>query len=338
MQPRILGLDIVRSLAILFVIAGHFTAVNTPFGSSEFGGFSMFFQLATKTLFYIGVPLFLILTGYLNSNKRISKDYFNGGLRVIVSYVLFSIITILFRKYYINEDVSWLQWGHKVLNFSAIPYAWYIEMWIGLFLLTPFLNIMYHNIPTQKQKLLLIGILFVLTAVPFFVNRDNIHVVPDFWRRIYPLLFFFLGLYINEYKPVINKKIAWSIITGICLINPLYLILSSQNEVKHVLGSHFSVFGVILACSFFLAVYKADVKRGSFRKIITKISILSLDVYLCCWIFDQLVYPYFINHFYINQSQFGIYSIIIVPIVFILSFIFSLVIDFLKKKVIALFN
>lgn len=30
-KPRIVGLDLIRSLAILFVIGGHFFVLNTPF-------------------------------------------------------------------------------------------------------------------------------------------------------------------------------------------------------------------------------------------------------------------------------------------------------------------
>lgn len=41
-QNRIIGLDLVRSCAILFVIAGHFFVLNTPFKNTDFGGFSMF--------------------------------------------------------------------------------------------------------------------------------------------------------------------------------------------------------------------------------------------------------------------------------------------------------
>lgn len=36
-QNRIIGLDLVRSCAILFVIAGHFFVLNTPFKNTDFG-------------------------------------------------------------------------------------------------------------------------------------------------------------------------------------------------------------------------------------------------------------------------------------------------------------
>ena len=81
-QSRIIGLDLLRSCAILFVIAGHFFALNTPFKSTIFEGFSMFLQALIFPLFLTGVPLFLMLTGYLNTNKTVSKQYYKGCIRV----------------------------------------------------------------------------------------------------------------------------------------------------------------------------------------------------------------------------------------------------------------
>ena len=94
-QTRNVGLDIIRSFAILFVIAGHFL-MNTSFNSSIFEGGALFIQAVAKMLFIIGVPLFILLTGYLNTNKSINKKYYKGGVRVIISYLLFSLITIIF--------------------------------------------------------------------------------------------------------------------------------------------------------------------------------------------------------------------------------------------------
>ena len=105
-QNRIIGLDLVRSCAILFVIAGHFFVLNTPFKNTDFGGFSMFLQAMSIPLFMTGVPLFLLLTGYLNANKTVSKRYYKGCIRVLASYFLFSLLTILFRKYYLQEDLG----------------------------------------------------------------------------------------------------------------------------------------------------------------------------------------------------------------------------------------
>ena len=172
----------------------------------------MFLQAMSIPLFMTGVPLFLLLTGYLNINKTVSKRYYKGCIRVLASYFLFSLLTILFRKYYLQEDLTWAKWILKIFDFSAIPYAWYIEMWIGLFLLTPFLNMLYKAIPTRWQKQILILTLYAMTALPDLLNRYGLHLVPGFWASCYPLTFFFAGSYIHEYKPRFESWKLWIVI------------------------------------------------------------------------------------------------------------------------------
>lgn len=331
-QTRIIGLDLIRSFAILFVIAGHFFVLNTPFRSTTFDGISMFIQALFNPLFQTGVPLFLLLTGYLNSNKIVSKRYYKGCVRVLVAYLFFSIITILFRKYYLHEDLSWLKWILKIFDFSAIPYAWYIEMWIGLFLLTPFLNMMYKAIPTQRQKQILILTLYVMTALPDLFNRYGLHLAPGFWASCYPLTFFFAGSYIHEYRPRVDSWKLWLIMLLLCMINPVFNVLFVHNHTLiQVAGGPWGVFGTVVAIAFFLLFYQTDFKSPVLRKSLTKISLLSLDMYLCCYIFDALVYPYFMERYFVNQSQFGIYFFIIVPILFAGSFVMAWAKDILFR-------
>ena len=330
-QTRIIGLDLIRSFAILFVISGHFW-LNTPFKNTIFEGTALFIQSIFRMFFGIGVPLFLLLTGYLNTNKTISKRYYKGCIRVLVAYLFFSIITILFRKYYLHEDLSWLKWILKIFDFSAIPYAWYIEMWIGLFLLIPFLNMMYKAIPTQRQKQILILTLYVMTALPDLFNRYGLHLVPGFWASCYPLTFFFAGSYIHEYRPRVDSWKLWLTMLLLCMINPVFNVLFVHNHTLiQVAGGPWGVFGTVVAIAFFLLFYQTDFRSPVLRKSLTKISLLSLDMYLCCCIFDALVYPYFMERYFVNQSQFGIYFFIIVPILFAGSFVMAWVKDTLFR-------
>lgn len=110
----------------------------------------------------------------------------------------------------------------------------------------------------------------------------------------------------------------------LCLINPVFNTLFVQNHTLiQIAGGPWGVFGTIIAVAFFLLFYQTDFQSPILRKSLTKISLLSLDMYLCCYLFDALVYPYFIKHYFVSQSQFGIYFFIIVPILFIGSFLLS---------------
>lgn len=322
---RLAGLDIIRCFSIFSVIAGHFFVLNTPFRETIFDASGMLEQGLVYLLFNAtGVPLFIMMTGYLNAHKvECNRKYYKGMGRVLISYLLFSIITILFRKYYLHEDFSWIQWGLKILDFSAIPYGWYIEMWIGLYLLTPFLNLLYKAIPTQKQKLILLVTLYTLTALPDLLNRYGLHLVPGFWQSVFPLTYFFIGSYIREYEPELKgKKIVVAIIAilAICAINPVFTMLfAKEHTMIQIAGGSNGVFGTIVAVLTFILLYKIDIRNVWTKKVLTRISLLSLDMYLCCYIFDKIFYPYFIDRYFVDQAQFGIYFFVIVPLVFVAS-------------------
>ena len=337
---RLAGLDIIRCFAIFSVIAGHFFVLNTPFRETIFDASGMLGQGLVYLLFNAtGVPLFIMMTGYLNAHKvECNRKYYKGMGRVLISYLLFSIITILFRKYYLHEDFSWIQWGLKILDFSAIPYGWYIEMWIGLYLLTPFLNLLYKAIPTQKQKLILLVTLYTLTALPDLLNRYGLHLVPGFWQSVFPLTYFFIGSYIREYEPELKgKKIVVAIIAilVICAINPVFnLLFVKEHTMIQIAGGSNGVFGTIVAVLTFILLDKIDIWNVWSKNVLVRISLLSLDMYLCCYIFDRIFYPYFIERYFINQTQFGVYFFVIIPLVFVA----SLAMAWLKERLFLLFS
>lgn len=324
---RIAGLDVIRVVAIFSVIAGHFFVLNTPFRDTAFDVHGMFLQGMSYLLFIsTGVPLFIMMTGFLNAHKvECNWKYYRGGIRVIITYLFFSVVTILFRKFWLEEDLSWIKWGLKILDFSAIPYGWYIEMWIGLYLLTPFLNLMYRAIPTKRQKQTLLVTLFVLTALPDLLNRYGFHLVPGFWQEVYPLTFFFIESYIREYEQGLTGKKVWgaiAVIILVCAINPIFNMLFVKNHTMiQIVGGSNGVFGTIIAVLMFLLLYKVDIKNHVTTAVLKRVSLLSLDMYLCCYIFDRIFYPYFLDRYFVNQSQFGKYFFIIVPLVFFSSLI-----------------
>lgn len=320
---RSIGLDMVRCCAILFVISGHFF-LNTPFLNAEFSGASMHLQALFRKLFGAGVPLFIMLTGYLNAGKTPTRSYFLGGRRVLTAYLFFSAITIFFRQFCLHEALSLPRWILKILDFSAIPYGWYIEMWIGLFLLTPFLNIAYNGIRRQRDKLLLLAILYAMTALPDLFNRYGMHLVPGYWQSCYPLMFYFAGRYIREYRPTFRPVTLLAAMLACCLVDPLFnSLFVGSRPLLQVAGGYYGILGTIIAIAFFLLVYQVDFRNATLARILARISLLSLDMYLCSYIFDAIYYPLFRQHYFHSQPQFGIFFFVLVPLVFLSSFLLA---------------
>lgn len=208
-KERNSALDLIRTLAILFVITVH---------SFKFLGYynvvfidkSLYLYTAIRWVAYTCVPLFLLLTGYLQNKKKPEKKYYKSLYRILESYICIAVCAIIFKIYYLKQPMTIANAIISIFNFNAIDYAWYVEMYIGLFLLIPFLNIIYNKLEEEKRKKGLIATFLIITALTLLIKSIkigdfSIKTAPEYLENIYPITYYFIGAYISEYKPKINK-------------------------------------------------------------------------------------------------------------------------------------
>lgn len=328
------GLDLVRAFAILFVPSVHFF-LNTNFYSTPLLGGNMYVQVFLRMSFLICVPLFMILTGYLQVEKTPTKKYFKKIFPIIVIYLIYSLMAIVAREFYFKENKSPIEWFSMILNFKADSYSWYINMYIGLFLLSPYLNILYKNVGAKRQKLILIGIFLFMTAVPSFFNLKirGILYFPDFWAGIYPMTYYFIGCFIREYQVKINKVWGMTALLFITLLETFIEVHYANGGIfKGMSGYYSSLVIVIHAVTFFLIFYDVNIKVNFIARMVSLISILSLDIYLASNITDRFLYKYVLSNIYINQQQILYFIIPVVLTTFSLAFGIS----FIRHKLIRL--
>lgn len=268
----------------------------------------------------IGSDLYMILTGFLCCNKVFGKKFYLGGIKVLLSYVFFSILTILVNVYLFHTGMSWKSGIMGIFSFSTIPYAWYIEMWIGLFILAPFLNLWYRSLPSKRMKIYLIVILMALSALPDFFNRYGLYIVPKYWENVYPLGFYFIGCYLREYRPKLSRNLLIFLILFITMLSSTVTLISRHATFIHFIGDRNGIFCALIAVSIFLIFYNVNIKITTFRNIFKAISLRSLDIFLCSAILDFYIYPLFEEKFYVDQPQYGLFYFIIVPLIFTICF------------------
>ena len=73
-QERKYGLDIVRIIATLSVLSVHFF-LKTNYYNTPLNSMPMRVQSIIRNFFMICVPLFILITGYLNNNKAVSYTH-----------------------------------------------------------------------------------------------------------------------------------------------------------------------------------------------------------------------------------------------------------------------
>jgi len=334
-MKRETGLDLIRTFAILFVIGVHFF-YHTDFYRVPIAGINLTIQVALKWLFTMCVPLFIMLTGYLQAEKKPEGKYFKKLIPILGVYLFYSVLSIIMRITYLNEEKSILAWIKAILVFDADKYSWYINMYIGLFLLTPFLNMIHKGLNNKKDYGIFLIVLVFLTGTPAFFNslasQNSIFKAlsfSDWWTNIYPITYYFIGAYIRKYPVKPNKKITALLLGLTVVLETLLTVFYSWNKAfVNVIGDYGSILIVAEAVLFFLIFYDIEIKNRQIGKTLSTISVLSLDLYLASYISDKLVYVFLMKNIFKSQQQIMCYFVLATAASFSIAFIIA----FLRYK------
>ena len=220
-KQRNSSIDLQRILAFFFVVCLH-SILNIGFTACINRGKTMLVLNILYVLFYSCVGLFIMMTGFLQTKKTVSVKYYTGVIRTLVLYVMCSAVCMTYKVIEYDYPLTFKEWSTRILGFTASDYAWYMEMYLGLFLMIPFLNAAYHGMKTHKRKLVLICSMLFITALPGVLNTFNLttpgwwsdpasstsytKLIPGWWTGMYPLTYYFIGCYLKEFPLRIKKR------------------------------------------------------------------------------------------------------------------------------------
>lgn len=331
MNRRNMNLDFVRCIAILNVIAVHYLAHTgyylTPI--VKWGGycFTIF-----RVIFITCVPLFLLLSGFLCSDKKLSKAYYFGIVKILLSYFLAGLVCQITDYSLYNGDIKTIVLSF--FSFKAAPYGWYIGMYLGLFLLIPFINILWNALNLAGKRVFIVSLL-VLTAVPCATNSFDLSkeafwqgtqtsytsFLPEYFIALYPISYYAIGCYLkireDRIKEYNNNKIF------ICLVS-IIMILGTLNYFKNygivypwaLDTSYGSYQSVMVATLIFIYIYKLTIEIHWIKRIVIVISKCSLSIYLLSYLTDKVFYHFF--NIYINSDILKL--VLLVPSVLVIIF------------------
>ncbi|MDR0935644.1 MAG: acyltransferase [Oscillospiraceae bacterium] len=296
-KERVLGLDILRTAAILAVICIHSlenTSYVTP-GDTVAGAFG-------RSLFlYIGiisVPVFIMLTGYLQLNAKPTAKYFKGIFSILGIYVFYSIVTGLVRYYYFSETIPnetniFIGYIKFTLTYFNIGYAWYVEMFIGLFFLVPYLSVISRSFKRQRDFSVFMIVLIGIFGVSESVNSlFGFKVLPEWWNGFapnksgaWPLVYFFAGAYIRRYQPKFYRAML-----AVCYAGLILLFSVVTAKFRSVGSVWWSLPAIALSVLAFLTLYDLKSDNKPLRFVFKYTSVLSFEVFLISYIIDRLVW------------------------------------------------
>jgi len=337
-------LDWIRITALFSLISYHYL-YYIGFYEEPCNGTQMLILCMLRVLFSVNIPLFLLLTGYLQTTKKLVKGYYKKCLRTVWIYVLCCVVSAIYRFVVGGISITLYGFIRSLLDFSGCPYAWYVEMYLGLFLMIPFLNILYHNLPSKGWKQILILTFIALTTLPSFLNvyrfeelqwwaspqssSEYFKIIPSWWMAVYPITYYFIGNYIREYGLKVKRSLCAGIILIISVLMGCYGYWRSTAAPYNWgpwqdWNSWVNVLMGVLVFVFILNGKEHDVTMLETR-VLPTVSKCVFGAYLLSWIAEDVVYHHIPLERFEIPNRIVFYPIVI--LVMLISLLLSMVVN-----------
>lgn len=310
MTGRKIGLDIVRAVAILLVLAAHFIFDYTRYSSPtvDVRVASVLFGFAT-----LGVEIFFVLSGYLiggillkaikNNDNRptpglIAGFWYRRWMRTLPNYVLFLIVfTLLAPGIGVRGFARYLLFAQNlkkpmVGSFFMVSWSLAVEEWFYLTL--PILIYVFYRLAGRVRGAFLGAVTFLL-IVPMVLRLTLPTGVPwDSWirkvvvLRLDSLMWGVLVASLERYRNPIFRQLTRSWVAGLGVMTAIaataYVVSrldEGSGEFRTKRPDLFVLPVMNIGCALALPLFSVlKSPRGWPAWVITRISLWSYSLYL----------------------------------------------------------
>lgn len=249
------------------------------------------FYLTVFNLLCFAVPIFIMITGYLQLNPEKEYNLKKSLIRIILALCIFGVLYAWIELIFNEHCISLSQIVKAIINVlqgKSWAHLWYLYMLIGLYLILPFLRTWIKHANDREIKYFLLLNLFFNCIL---VRLDCYGISTAFHIPIATLFPFYLvlGYYLGNYKRKISNRIiciAWCV----CLIS-LYLISSLFNVQFDALHYN-NIITVVLAILVFLTFKNlSEIQGGRYIRVcINSCARCSFGIYILHMIFINVLY------------------------------------------------
>ena len=181
------GIDLVRVTAMVMAFVLHFYWENGYY-FQPMTSFAMYFHTVLRELCFCCVPLFLMLTGYLKCGQEPRKGYCASLKPLLICWFLLSALSGVYQHFTTGSPDSLYDFFTGITQFQTASYSWYVNMYIGLLLVSPYINLCWNRLKTKEnhQKMLFAALL--ISCVPYTVNVLA-PVLPGYFSSLWPFAY-----------------------------------------------------------------------------------------------------------------------------------------------------
>ena len=332
LKVRESGPDLIRTIACIFVVGLHFY-LNIGYYDAPLTGVKMYFMTGARWLFMTAVPLFFMLTGYFKCHKKMDGAHYRALIPLLISYLVISVAKMLLYNRIFGKIYGIREMLENLANYQI---AWYMGIYLCLFLLIPFINRGWEALDRKEQDILLITLTGLCTLYPVFK-----YIGPSYFTGLYPVLFYLLGAAVRQRRPKVSKAAATAVLFGVVILETFISVRFTStgtfdwNLISTVDGAYGSFFVMICTVCVFVLFYDTGVKGRAVRAFLSSVSSVSFEIYLFSGAYDALIYAY-VKRYIKEPSEAFWYFFVTVPLSFIAAYVSSLIFRYCVSKILKL--
>ena len=284
-KEKNVAIEILRIFAMILIIFQHFMEYGGIKDSAVMGDLMYPFVYYMYGLVQIAVNCYILISGYFLVT---SKFKFKKLMILWIEVFFYSIIL-----YLAMVVTGYCDFSLTTLVSCFIPIVtgryWFVTIYFGMYLLSPFLNIAIRAMNKHqhaKLNILLLILFSIWTTIPISRGMN----VNGGWSIAWFVVLYFISAYFRLYY-VPNYKIKYKLLVtlGLSLILPVSKLsidmltnrgLSILAGKSTMLFKYESFFVIMLAISVFVLFLNIKIKQNAISSFILKISPCTFGVYL----------------------------------------------------------
>jgi len=284
-SKRILGVDIAKIVAMVFVVACHINGFGLcPFDGADSGLVFPIQKELCKALFASCVDIFAIASGFVGvaSSFRVGRIF-----RLWARVVATGIVVLIGISFFTAIPVSYVDFFRACLPATYGQY-WYITSYFMLCFAMPLLNAGIRTVSRRELRIVVWALLVCICGSKFFIGGGAFNM-QDGYCFLWLMVMYIVGAYIRLYGPL--RLPAFSLLVMICCMSivsgllPLAINAMPDTLFPVMLRrlsfiGYTSPFTVIIAVAVFMLCLKVQNVPEPLSRLIKAMSATSLGVYL----------------------------------------------------------
>lgn len=185
--------ELMRIISMFFIVIYHFLVVSGGQLINHTTGFTQMFCELLSLLIIVHVNSFVLISGYFQYNKKTSLKKVTN---LITMALFYSIVIALIFDITGLANTTFLGFI-KVFSPIEFPNLWFLIMYIALYLLAPYLNILIEKLNQTEHRKLLILLFIMFSIIPLLTYQNTFS--NDGFTIIHFIFLYLLGAYLKKY-------------------------------------------------------------------------------------------------------------------------------------------